>query len=367
MKRPRTRLGTVSVGGAERAYVRSVLDNSYLSPGKYTKKFEAAIAEAHGKKYGLALNSGQSAIMVVLEAAKLLGLVHTVAVPAVTYISSIAAVVQAGLRVRLVDVSPDPHAELLWDQIPDECDGVLPCHLFGRANTNMAPAERFVVEDACESIYAKGVGVGDAMCLSFYPSHTITAGFGGMILTDDKDLYFKCWQLVNHGRQDMDDYSTCHTLKERFTFSEWGWSLKFSDLNAAFGYAQHTQKDWILERRRNNASMLQYCLFQLETAGTLRTAAFRDNTFMMFPIIVNGDERDALEKALNDEEIETRRMMPITTQPIIREYFGAHKCDTEYPGAKFINKHGLYVGCHQHLEEMDIEFIGETICKFYGK
>ncbi len=367
MKRPRTRLGYVSVGNDERSYVNSVLDSTYLSPGKQTKKFESAIAEAHNMKFALALNSGQSAIMVTLEAAKLLGYIRCVAVPAVTYISSVAAVVQAGLKVRLIDVQPDAHAEMKWDAIPDECDAVLPCHLFGRANKfsdSSTWQDKFFCEDACESIYAKGLGYGDAVCLSFYPSHTITAGFGGMILTDDEDLYFKCWQLVNHGRQDMDDYSTCHTLKERFTFSEWGYSLKFCDLNAAFGYAQHTQRDGILYDRLVNATCLKNGLADIEE---LQFASAVNHTFMMFPIIVQGDERDALEKALNDEEIETRRMMPLTTQPIIREYFGAYNCDTNYPGAKFINEHGFYIGCHQGLGETDLDFMIQTIRNFYGK
>lgn len=363
MKRPRIRLGHVSVGRNERAYVNSVLESTYLSPGQITKQFEREVAEAHNKKYGLALNSGQSAIMIVLEAAKLLGRIHCVAVPAVTYISSVAAAVQAGLRVRLVDVQPDASAAIKWDEIPPECDAVLPCHLFGRVNRLHAKKTEFVCEDACESIYAPGLGMGDAICLSFYPSHTITAGFGGMILTDDKDLYFKCWQLVNHGRQDMDDYSTCHTLKERFTFSEWGYSLKFSDLNAAFGSAQHIQRDWIIDRRRDNALRLQKAL---DDISDLRFASSENHTYMMFPVIVLSDNRDALEKALNDENIETRRMMPITTQPIIKEYFGAHNCEVNYPGAKFINEHGFYFGCHQGLTEMDIDFIAHTIRKFYG-
>jgi dTDP-4-amino-4,6-dideoxygalactose transaminase len=276
-----------------------------------------------------------------------------------------AAVVQAGLQVRLVDVQPDAHAEMKWSEIPTTCDAVLPCHLFGRANIipKGISTNRFTCEDACESIYASGLGFGDAICLSFYPSHTITAGLGGMILTDDKDLYFKCWQLVNHGRQDMDDYTTCHTLKERFTFSEWGYSLKFSDLNAALGLAQHKQKDWILDKRALNAIYLNDGLKDIKE---LQFANTMNHTFMMFPIIIRGNERDALEKALNDENIETRRMMPITTQPIIREYFGAYNCDTNYPGAKFINEHGLYVGCHQGLGEADVEFIVQTIRKFYS-
>jgi len=369
----RIRLGTATIGKLERTAINSVLDSGFVSPGDITKTFEERIAYAHGKKYGLALNSGQSAIMVVMEAAaKVYNITH-VAVPAVTYISSITAIIQAGLKPMLVDVHPTVDAPMKYDEIPYLADAVLPCHLFGKPNAPFVDNRphgtiKFVCEDACESIYAPGLGFGDAICLSFYPSHTITAGVGGMILTDDKDLYFKCWQLVNHGRQDMDDYTTCHTLKERFTFSEWGYSLKFSDLNAALGLAQHTRRNIIIGRRRDNALYLTDGLVDIEELLFANSVLNRKlhHTFMMFPIIVRGDERDALEKALNDANIETRRMMPITTQPIIKQYFGAYICEDYYPGAKYINEHGIYIGCHQDLSTEDLDRIVLTIRKFYN-
>jgi perosamine synthetase len=353
----RIRLGTVTVGEEERKFVNEVLDVGFLSPGQWTRAFEEVVAQTHGKKFGLALNSGQSAIMVALRASKR----HRVAVPAITYISSIHAIIQAGLTPVLVDVEPTPEAPMQWDKISPSCNAILPCHLFGKAN-RFKHDGRFICEDACESIYAPGIGVGDAICLSFYPSHTITAGFGGMILTDDEDLYFRCWQLVNHGRADWDDYSTCHNLKERFTFSEVGYSLKFSDLNAAFGLAQHNKHTEIISKRRGNANFLIPSLAELKQ---LSLPDFHNHTFMMFPILCKDDSRNGLEKALNDANIETRRMMPITTQPIAKQLFG-QDVEEKYPNAKYINEHGLYIGCHQDLTLQDLEKMAGTIWRFYN-
>jgi len=362
----RIRLGTVTIGVEERLKVQAVLDSGFLSPGKFTKEFEEQVAIAHGKQYGLALNSAQSPIMVVLEAMKLLGRSTRVAVPAITYISSISAIVQAGLFPQLIDVERTPEAAISITELvrhKRNWDTILPCHLFGRANENLDLFRAPIIEDACESIYAPGLGIGDAVCLSFYPSHTITAGFGGMILTDDKNLHFKCWQLVNHGRQDWDDYTTCNTLKERFTFSEVGYSLKFSDLNAAFGLAQHERRTKIIAARRGNANFL---LSGLGILDDLELPEFNKHTFMMFPILVKSDQRDALEKALNDAQIETRRMMPITTQPVIRELFGAYNMETQFPNANYINNHGLYFACHQDLTQDNLERIIITIRNFYN-
>jgi len=58
-------------------------------------------------------------------------------------------------------------------------------------------------------------------------------------------------------------------------------------------------------------------------------------------------------------------MMPITTQPIIRHMFGEYNCDTHYPNANNINKHGFYIGCHQDMTEEHLDRIIDTIKKFY--
>ena len=185
-----------------------------------------------------------------------------------------------------------------------------------------------------------------------------------MILTDDEELYFKCWQLVNHGRQDRDDYTTCHSLKERFTFSEWGYSLKFSDLNAALGLAQHRNRKYILDNRKLNAHWLTSRLIYSSHAF-LNVPHPHRHTYMMYPVVELQLQRDKLEKAFNDNEIETRRMMPLTTQPVIRKHFGPINCDNYYPGANFLNRNGLYFGCHQDMKPADLQRIADTVEEHY--
>lgn len=85
---------------------------------------------------------------------------------------------------------------------------------------------------------------------------------------------------------------------------------------------------------------------------------------MMYPIVCLSDDRDALIQHLESNGIETRPMLPLTSQPYIRKMFGADVED-RYPVAKWINRQGFYVGCHQHLSAEDLAYMGETFRAFY--
>lgn len=357
----RVRVGTVTITQQDIDAVTATLKSGFVGPGLLTKKFEQIVAEAHGFKYGLALNSGQSALMVAAEALKKHRGIQRVSVPAITYISSLSAMLQAGLQPILVDVTPDCEAEIMYDTLDLEVDMHLPCHLFGRCNDNRPTDKKFILEDNCESIYAPGVGFGDAMCVSFFSSHAITAGFGGMILTNDKELYFKCWQLVNHGRQDWDNYASCAELKYKHVFSEVGYSLKFADINAALGISQHHQAELFIGQKQDNA---QYLIDGLKDIDELILPKHENHTFMLFPIVCKDDSREDLLAALHKVEVETRMMMPITNQPMVRDWFGP-KIEDRFPNAKFLNNHGFVVGCHQNLNKDDLDRILETIHVYY--
>ena len=363
----RIRVGTVTITQQDIDAVTKTLQSGFVGPGLLTKKFEQLISEAHGFKYGLALNSGQSALMVLAEALRKTHNTKRIAVPAVTYISSLSAMLQAGLQPVLADVTPDCEAQMMYDTIDNnKVDAFLPCHLFGRCNdrddkeTNRRHG-KFIIEDNCESIYAPGTGFGDAMCVSFFSSHAITAGFGGMILLNDEDLYFKCWQLVNHGRQDWDNYASCAELKYKHVFSEVGYSLKFADINAALGISQHEQAQVFIDQKRKNA---KYLIDGLKDIDELILPKYDNHTFMLFPIVCKTDRRENLLAALHKVEIETRMMMPITNQPMVREWFGP-KIEDQFPNAKFINNHGFVLGCHQNLTQDDLDRIIETINVYY--
>jgi len=356
------RVGGVMLTPLEAAFVSHAIDRGMIGPGGLTKSFERELAAVHGYKHCLCLNSGQSALMIALQALRLQnGRSLNVAVPAITYISSLAAVVQSQNTPVLVDVHREVHAEMDYDQMPEDVDIVMPVHLFGAAVKRNYPFKNISVEDACEACYAPGVGFGPILCTSFYSSHTITTGMGGAIMCNDDDLYFKCWQLVNHGRIKHDDYTDAANLKDRFTFDEIGYSLKYADINAALGLAQHYNRDNIIEARQYIGLLLTQKLQELGFEQDKHVMPIEDNTYMMFPILLDqGMDRDRIVDVLNQNNIETRMLMPITTQPVVKRLFGPDVED-RYPNAKFLNKHGFYIGCHPMMSDESVDHIAAVI------
>lgn len=88
---------------------------------------------------------------------------------------------------------------------------------------------------------------------------------------------------------------------------------------------------------------------------------------MMYPIVLD-EALDAQRviKELNDNGIEVRRMMPITNQPVVQNYF-LDNLTEEFPNADLINRQGFYVGCHPELSEEDMIHMSDIICKAIAK
>ncbi len=377
MKRQIT-LGSVSITPYERRYVEQVLDTTLVGPFEFSKKVASKVAELHGFTHGRYLNSGQSALTIALRAIiQQKGWKHrpVVATPACTYISTQASCIFAGCDFVLVDVglddiNMDPKA--LRDQLEYQkligrpVDIVMPVHLCGK------PVKREIrdicesynlpsVVDSCETIFApRDLDWGTIVCFSTFSNHTLGAGAGGITVTNDKQLDFFLFQQISHGRENESGGTDPHTMGERFRFSEWGESLKPSDLYAAVALGG-------IERRHTIVSAQQFNAFRLNEAlkGLPLTLPTMDNhTFMFYPIVANESVNvTKLLAYLHDNGVFTRRLMPITNQPVVLKYTGVEQADIDklYPNAAFINRQGFYVGSHPGLTSDDIRYLGEKI------
>jgi dTDP-4-amino-4,6-dideoxygalactose transaminase len=373
-------LGSVSITDIERKYVGQVLDSTLVGPFDFSKKVAATVASLHGYKHGRYLNSGQSALTIALRAIiQQKGWTHRplVATPACTYISTQAACIFAGCDFCLVDVglddiNMDPKA--LLDQLEYQklhgrpVDIVMPVHLCGKpvkseikdiCDWYRVPT----VVDSCETIFApKGLDWGTIVCFSTFSNHTIGAGAGGITVTNDADLDFFMFQQISHGRENETAGSDPRTMGERFRFSEWGESLKPSDLYAAVALGAIDRRNEIIEKQRTNGQFLT----ELLRNQPLMLPDSDNHTFMFYPIIT--EERintDRLLAYLHDQGIFTRRLMPITNQPVVLKYMGFDQShmNSLCPRAAYINKHGFYVGSHPGLNHADILYLGQKICK----
>jgi len=138
------------------------------------------------------------------------------------------------------------------------------------------------------------------------------------------------------------------------------WDIRIGRLSveAAIGCAElETYRANIAARRANAGvltAQLQYLPLQLPKE---RVAG--EHVYMMYPIVCLGDDRDALIQHLESNGIETRPMLPLTSQPYLKKLMG-DDVEDRYPVAKWINQQGFYVGSHPYLTESDLAYMSDT-------
>lgn len=396
MKTPKR---TIGVGGTfisslAKKYVNQALDSNRLSYGPFTQKFEAEFARLHDRKYALFCNSGTSALQVGLHALKeKYGFKEgdEVLVPAITFIASSNVIIQNGLKPVFVDVDPtyyeiDP--DKIEAKITKRTRAIMPVHLFGQP-CDMDPIMKIakkhnlkVIEDSCETMFVKYKGKptgswGDVSCFSTYVAHLIVTGVGGLALTNDDELAVKIKSLYNHGRDSIyisiDDDNTKDTTKlfkivsKRFSFVDVGYSYRGTEMEGALGVAMLKTKDSMLKKRWANAQLLTKGLQGYQDFIQLpKVRPQTGHAFMMYPIVVKENvpfSREDLIFFLEERGIETRNLMPLLSQPIYKKLFG--NIEDNYPVAKWIDRNGFYVGCHQEISREDIKYMLQTFKDFF--
>lgn len=395
MRRPERQIGVggIQLGEREKYYLNQVIQSNRLSSGPLTERFEALFAREHGCRFAIFCNSGTSALQMALAALKE---VHRwkdgdeVLVPAVTFVATSNAVLHNNLVPVFVDVEPETYnmdPDRIEEKIGDRTRAVVPVHLFGlpaQMDRILDIAGRRglrVVEDSCETMFAsfRGQKVGSfgaIGCFSTYAAHLIVTGVGGFATTNDPALAVILKSLMNHGRDSIylridDDQGVpaerlLEIVQRRFHFERVGFSYRATELEAAIGLAQLEQKDDMLRQRRLRADYLTRQLRNLEEFLQLpHTPSDRDHVFMMYPIVCRTGEKAALVNHLEVNGVETRNMLPLLTQPVYRSRFG--DLEDEYPVAKWINRNGFYIGCHQYLTFDELEYVVGLFYQFFDR
>jgi dTDP-4-amino-4,6-dideoxygalactose transaminase len=390
-KRREIGVGGFAVSPRARRYVKQVLDANRLSYGPFHRRFEAKFAAAHDSRHSIFCNSGTSALHIAVQALKEK---HgwadgdEVLVPAVTFIATSNVALHNRLTPVFVDVDPltynvDP--ALIEAKITPRTRAILPVHLLGLP-ADMDPILSIakknnlsVIEDSAETMFARYKGrkvgsFGDIGCFSTYVAHYIVTGVGGLATTSDPDLYVRLRSLMNHGRDsiylsiDDDDSSRGAKLHEivakRFQFVSVGHSFRATELEAALGLAQLEEKNGIVKARTAMAKRLSAGLKEFEDRLQLPTCPpDRDHTFMLYGLVLRGEEKTELVNFLEDRGVETRDMMPLLNQPIYKKLFG--DLEPQYPVARAINRSGFYIGCHQYLKPADADYVIEQFRAFF--
>ena len=390
--------GQIGVGGfvlgeREKHYLNQVIASNRLSYGPMTQRFEREFAAIHDCRYAVFCNSGTSALHIALAALK----EHhgwkdgdEVLVPAVSFVATSNIVVHNRMIPVFVDVDAktyDIDPALIEAKVTPRTRAIIPVHLMGLP-CDMDPILTIVrkhglriIEDSCETMFAtyKGRKVGsfgDIACFSTYIAHFIVTGVGGFATTNDPDLAVLLKSLMNHGRDSI--YQSCtddqgvsreklfEIAEKRFSFVHLGHSFRCTELEAAIGLGQLEQRDEIIKARKENAAYFLEHLAPVKTYLQLPSVVpDRDHMFMLFPIALRDRPKRDLVNYLEEHLIETRDLMPLVNQPINRKLFG--EIEDCYPVAKWLNRSGFYIGCHQYLTPQEKEYIVGTIISFFAK
>lgn len=351
-------LGTFEWDAYINGRLRQVTDANRLTYGPQCEELEARWAEMHGAKYGIVTASGTDALIAALTTIKIvrgLNPESRVAVPALTFVASLNAVLWAGLTPHLVDIGSDYCMD--WDKLDVSAVSIaMPVHLFGKQARHV-PGGYYIVEDSCEAVFLPLRG--DIACHSFYAAHHFVGGVGGIMVTNDSGLAEIARSIVNHGRDvaytHVDSPRSESVRLARFRFNYVGLSSRMTELQAAIvlGQLDNPNHKEVVHRRAEIAIRFWYHVDRDRFHVPYPTS---DHAHMMFPIMLkehNPGERDRICAMFEKAGVETRDAMPLLSQPA---YGGMFNAD-DYPMAKHATYNAFAIPCHQALTAKQVSHI----------
>lgn len=253
-------------GPEERAAILRVVDSGQVTMGLETKNFEEAYAKYCGTKYCVAVNSGSSAVLLMVAAWTLRYGAGTVIVPAVGWSTSYSPFQQYGWTLRFVDIDRYTlnydHEQLY--QALNGADLILAINLLGNPNDFHGFPDLPILEDNCEAMGASYKGkrtgsFGKMAAHSTYFSHHICTMEGGMVTTDDEYFYHMLLSLRSHGwTRHLPDKNVFGVKPEKFSFIYPGYNVRPTEMQCAIGSEQLKKLPRFIDQRIDNAERFPF-------------------------------------------------------------------------------------------------------------
>lgn len=364
-------------GQEELKAMNKVISSGIFTQGKYVKDFEKEFARLFGSRYACMVNSGSSANLLAVATLfyvknKPLKPGDEVIVPAVSWDTTFAPLQQFGLKVKFVDIDDKTlniSVSSLRKNISDKTKLVLGVNLLGNPleydeildiiNSQKSPP--YFIEDNCEAMGAKSGGKfagthGLLGTYSMFFSHHISTMEGGVVVTDDDDVYQMLISMRSHGwtrgiskeyLRDSFGLEDNGGFYSNFKFILPGFNIRSGELNGAIGLEQLKKLPKFIEQRRENAKRFlemskkykEYFQPQKETGSS--------SWFGFSFICKNKNTRKKIIEAFEKNNVEVRPIAAgnFTKNPVIKfyDYFiGKDGLDN----ADKIHDLGLFIGNH---------------------
>ena len=351
-----------------------VLKSNKITAGKIAANFEKVFKRKLKINQSLMVNSGSSANLLAFQCLvnpyrkRILNKNDEVLIPTLCWSTSLWPIVQSGLKPVFVDVdikTLNINTKDMEKKINKKTKVIMLVHVLGNS-TNMDEILRIkkkynliLIEDTCESLGAKYKNkylgaLGEFSSFSFYVSHQITSGEGGMICCKDVDDMQIIKSLRAHGwsrglKNEKAIAIKNRDLDPRFIFYNSGFNLRPTDITASIGLSQFRDLDKLIKSRNFNRDKI-YKAFLKNKIITSCLSIVKENKFVKpswfgVPIILNRRvKKDKFINKLENLGVETRPIISgnFLKQPSIKKY--KIKSNVNVKNSNIINKFGLFIG-----------------------
>lgn len=297
--------GKQSINEEDIQNVVDVLQSDFLTQGPMVERFEKCVAEYCGAKYAVAVSNGTAALHIACLAAEL-GEGDILWTSPITFVASANCARYCGADVDFVDIDANTYnmsVEALEEKLRStkrKPQIVVPVHFAGQSCDmkrihELAQEYGFMImEDACHAMGADYLGkkVGgcefsDMTVFSFHPVKIVTSGEGGMILTNNQDIYNKLLLFRSHGITRDADLMT-HDADGPWYYQqlELGFNYRMTDIQAALGHSQMQRVDEFVRRRRYLAERYNRLLQDLPLV-TPGVADFAESSWHIYVVRID--------------------------------------------------------------------------------
>jgi len=353
--------------------VVGVMKTRFLSNGTKVVEFEKRIGSFSGTKYAVAVNSGTSALHLIIKGMGI-GEGDVVITTPFSFIASSNCILFERARPLFVDIEKETlnldankveeKLESLSKEELEKVKALLVVDAFGQP----ADWDRFkeigkkynlrLIEDSAEALGSEYKGrkcgsFGEAGAFAFYPNKQITTGEGGIIVTDNEELARLAKSMRNQGRGESGEWLDHERL---------GYNFRMDELSSALGCSQMERIEEILDKRAKVAGMYGEKLAEVEEVQVPFIAPYVSRmSWFVYVVRLDGKiNRDKMIKYLNEEGVQCKPYFtPIHLQPFYRKMFGYKEGD--FPITEDVTDRTIALPFFNNLKEEQIDYVVEKL------
>lgn len=360
--------------------VLQVLRSSWITQGPKIREFEDALCKYTGAKYAVAVSSGTAALHIACLAAGIKPDDEVITSP-ITFVASANCVLYCGGKPVFVDVQEDTvniDPEEIKKSLTKKTKAIIPVHFAGQPcdmEEIKAIAEDknlIVIEDACHALGAeyKKTNIGscafsDMTVFSFHPVKHITTGEGGVVMTNNKDLYEKLSIFRNHGITKDDSQFTIHNSQLDgswyYEMLELGFNYRITDFQCALGISQLKKLDNFVSKRIALVRKYNHKFAGLNGIKIPSERSYAKSSWHIYIIrIGESKKRKFIFEHLRKSGIGVQvHYIPVHLQPYYRERLGVEKGN--YPKAERYYEEAITLPLYPLMDDSDVDFVVEKI------